>query len=75
MPASRQTFSKVGLLLENGTDNPIISRNNTPNGSLMVPIRIKLKKGANLYYKKTRCSLMSLMYLGMPSLFLLVFIC
>ena len=71
MPASLQVFSQVGLFFENGTNNPIISRNNTANLVLSIPIRNELKKRLNLYYKKTRCSLMSLMYLGMPSLCLL----
>ena len=71
VPASSQVFSKVGLFLENGTNNPIILRNNTANLFFAVPARNKLKMRLNLYYKKARCSLMSLMYLGMPSLCLL----
>jgi hypothetical protein len=92
VPASSQAFSQVGLFLDNATNNPIILRNNTANlsfavpirnklkkggnlyykkVSFAVPIRNKLKKGGNLYYKKAKCSLMSLMYLGMPSLCLL----
>jgi len=71
VPASSQAFSQVGLFLEHRSNNPIISRNNTTNFSLVMPVRNRLKKGLNLYYKKARCSLMSLMYLGMPSLFLL----
>ena len=70
MPALRQALSQVGLFFENTTNNPIILRNNTANLSFAVPIRNKLKKGVNLYYKKAKCSLMSLMYLGIPSLFL-----
>jgi len=71
MPAPRQAFSQVGLFLENGSNNPIVLRNNTANLFLAVPIRNELKTRLNLYYKKARCSLMSLMYLGMPSLSLL----
>ena len=71
VPASSQAFSQVGLFLDNAMNNPIILRNNTANLSFAVPIRNKLKKGGNLYYKKDKCSLMSLMYLGIPSLRLL----
>ena len=75
MPASRQVLSQLGLLLENGSDNPIILRNNTTNLFLAVPVRNKLKTRLDLYYKKAKCSLMSLMYVGIPSLFLLFFLC
>jgi len=70
MPASRQIFSQVGLFLENGADNSIILRYKVANLFLEVPVRNKLKKGPQLYYKKAKCSLMSLMYLGIPSLLL-----
>jgi hypothetical protein len=73
VPASCQEFSQVGLFLENGTDNPVILRNNTANLFLAVPVRNKLKAWLYLYYKKAKCSLMSLMYLGIPSLFLFFF--
>jgi len=73
MPASLQTFSQVGLLFENGSNCPIILRNNTADLFRAVPIRNKLKTRLYLYYKKDKCSLMSLMYLGIPSLFLLLF--
>ena len=75
MPASRQASSQLRLLLENGSNNPIILRNNTANLFLAVPVRNKLKTRPDLYYKKAKCSLMSLMYVGIPSLFLLFFLC
>ena len=68
MPAPRKTFFQVGLFLENGSNNPIILRNNTANLFFAVPVTIELKIGLYLYYKKAKCSLMSLMYLGIPSL-------
>jgi len=71
VPASSQAFSQVGLFLEHRTEDTIIARNNTSNLFLAVPVRNELIKGLDLYYKKARCSLISLMYLGMPSLFLL----
>ena len=71
VPAASQAFSQVGLFFGNATNYPIILRNNTANLFFAVPIRNKLIKGGNLYYKKAKCSLMSLMYLGMPSLCLL----
>ena len=74
MPALRQAFSQVGLFFENGSDNPVILRNNTANLFLAVPVTNKLKTGLYLYYKKAKCSLMSLMYLGMPSLCLLFYL-
>ena len=64
----------MGLFLENGSNNPIILRNNAANLFFAVPVTNKLKTGLDLYYKKTRCSLMSLMYLGMPSLYLLFYL-
>jgi hypothetical protein len=74
MPALRQAFSQVGIFFENGSDNPVILRNNTADLFLAVPVTNKLKTGLYLYYKKAKCSLMSLMYLGIPSLFLF-FLC
>ena len=74
MPALFQAFSKVLILHENGSDNQVILRNNTANLFLAVPVRNKLKTGLYLYYKKAKCSLMSLMYLGIPSLFLLFYL-
>ena len=68
MPASRQASSQLGLLLENGSNNSVILRNNTANLFLAVPVRNKLKTRLDLYYKKAKCSLMSLMYVGIPSL-------
>ena len=44
----------------------IIARNMTSNLFLSVPVRNELKKRLNLYYKKAKCSLMSLMYVGIP---------
>ena len=68
MPASRQAFSQLGILLENGSNNSVILRNNTANLFLAVPVRNELKTRLDLYYKKAKCSLMSLMYVGIPSL-------
>ena len=73
MFALRQTFSQVGILFENPADNPIILRSDTANLFLAVPVRNKLKTRLQLYYKKAKCSLMSLMYLGIPSLSLGLF--
>jgi hypothetical protein len=75
MPASRQASSQLGLLLENGSNSSVILRNNTANLFLAVPVRNKLKTRQDLYYKKAKCSLMSLMYVGIPSLLLLFFLC
>ena len=75
MPASRQALSQLGLLLENASNSPIILRNNTANLFLAVPVRNELKTRLDLYYKKAKCSLISLMYVGIPSLFLLFFLC
>jgi len=60
----------MGFFLEHRTNNPIISGNNTANLSIAVPTGNKLKIGLNLYYKKAKCSLMSLIYLGIPSWYL-----
>jgi hypothetical protein len=68
MPASSQIFSQVGLFFENGPDSPVILRNDTANLFLAVPVRNELKTRLYLYYKKAKCSLMSLMYVGIPSL-------
>jgi len=75
MPASRQAFSQLRLLLENFSNNPVILGN--PNAGLFfaVPVRNELKTRLDLYYKKAKCSLISLMYVGIPSLFLLFFLC
>ena len=68
MPASRQTFSQLGLFLENGSNNSVTLRNNTAYFFLAVPVRNELKTRLDLYYKKAKCSLISLMYVGIPSL-------
>jgi hypothetical protein len=61
MPASRQALSQLGLLFENGSNNSVILRNNTANLFLAVPVRNELKTRLDLYYKKAKCSLISLM--------------
>jgi len=71
VPAPSQAFSQVGLFFENRTNNPIIPRNIIANISASIPLRVELKKRLNLDYKKAKCLLMSLMYCGMPSLYLL----
>ena len=68
MPTTRQTVSQVGFFFENRPDNPVIVRNDTADLFLAVPVRNELKTRLDLYYKKAKCSLMSLMYLGIPSL-------
>jgi hypothetical protein len=68
MPAVGQTFSQVRLFLENTPNNPVILRNNTADLFLAVPVRNELKTRLYLYYKKAKCSLISLIYLGIPSL-------
>jgi hypothetical protein len=75
MPASSQAFFQMGLFFENGPDNPVILRNDTADFFLAVPVRNELKTRLDMYYKKAKCSLISLMYLGIPSLFLLFFLC
>ena len=70
MPASRQAFSQMGLLFENKADNPIVLRNNTTDLFFTVPVTNELKTRLYPYYKKAKCSLISLMYLGIPSLHL-----
>jgi len=74
MPASGQAFSQVGLFLENGSNNPVILGSDTADLFLAVPVTNKLKTRLDLYYKKAKCSLISLMYVGIPSLFLLFFL-
>ena len=61
MPASRQIFSQVRLLLENFSNNPVILGNRSANRFFAVPVRNELKTRLDLYYKKAKCSLMSLM--------------
>jgi len=73
MPASGQALSQMWLLFENIANNPVILCNDTADRFLAVPVRNELKTRLYLYYKKAKCSLMSLMYLGIPSLFLLFF--
>ncbi|MBW2119527.1 MAG: hypothetical protein JRH09_16620 [Deltaproteobacteria bacterium] len=60
MPATGQAIFEMGLFLQNGTNNRIISSNNAADLSIAVPARNKLKMGLDLYYKKAKCSLMSL---------------
>jgi len=62
-----QAVFEMGLFFENKTDGPIISCNNPSNLILAVPIGNKLKVRFKLYYKKAKCSLISLIYLGIPS--------
>jgi len=61
MPASRQARSQLGLFFENESNNSVILRNNTADLFFAVPVRNKLKTRLDLYYKKAKCSLMSLM--------------
>lgn len=68
MPASDQAFSQVRLFFENTANSPVIQRNNTANLFFAIPVESELKIRPYLYYKKAKCSLMSLMYLGIPSL-------
>lgn len=67
MPATGQALFEMGLFLQNRANNKIIANNKTAYVSIAVPARNKLKMALDLYYKKAKCSLMSLMYLGMPS--------
>jgi len=60
MPATGQIFFEMGFFLQNRTNNRIISSNNAADLSIAVPGRNKLKMGLDLYYKKAKCSLMSL---------------
>ena len=71
MPAAGQVFFQVGFFFKYRADNPVVARYKTANIFLTIPVRKKLKIRLDLYYKKAKCSLMSLMYLGIPSLFLL----
>ena len=68
VPASRKAFSQVRLVFKNKADNPIVLRNNTTDLFSTVPVTNELKTRLYPYYKKAKCSLISLMYLGMPSL-------
>ena len=68
MPALGQALSQVWLFLENRPDNPVILRSDAADLLLAVPVRNELKTRLDLYYKKAKCSLISLMYLGIPSL-------
>ena len=70
MPATRQAFSQVRVFFNNGSNNPIVLRNKTAHHSASIPLRLESKKRLNLNYKKAKFLLMSLMYCGMPSLFL-----
>ena len=71
MPAVHKAFSQDRLFLENTPNSPVVLRNNTAGLFFAVPVRNELKTRLYLYYKKAKCSLISLMYLGIPSLFLL----
>jgi len=62
-----QAVFEMGLFFQNNADGPIISCNNLSNLIFPVPIGNKLKMRFKLYYKKAKCSLISLIYLGMPS--------
>ena len=64
----------MGLFLDDRTNNPIRSGNNTANLSIAVPTGIKLKIALKLCYKKAKCSLISLIYSGIPSWYLLFLI-
>jgi hypothetical protein len=70
VPAAGQASAQVRLFPENRTQHPIIPGNKTAHRSAAIPMRLKLKKRLNLNYKKAKFLLMSLMYGGMPSLFL-----
>lgn len=70
MLALDQVFFQVRLSFENTPNNPIVLRNNTADLFFAVPVRNELKTRLYLYYKKAKCSLISLIYLGIPSLFL-----
>ncbi len=60
MPATGQTISEMRFFLQNRTYNSVISSNNAADLSIAVPVRNKLKMGLDLYYKKAKCSLISL---------------
>lgn len=68
--ASGQTLSKVGLLPQYRSNNPIIAGYQPSDFSFSVPVGRELKKNLNLYYKKAKFSLISLIYFGMPSSYL-----
>jgi len=60
MLATGQAIFEMGFFLQNRTNNKIISSNNATDLSIAVPARNKLKIRLDLYYKKAKCSLMSL---------------
>lgn len=55
-----QASLEMGLLFEEKTDGPIVSCNYPSNLIFAVPIGNKLKMRFKLYYKKAKCSLISL---------------
>jgi len=67
MPATGQTFSEMGLFPKNRANDKIIAKDNPADLSITVPVRNELKMTLYLYYKKAKCSLISLMYPGIPS--------
>ena len=72
VPALSQTPSQVGFFLEHRMKKLIILYDKTTNPVAPIPIRFESKKRLNLDYKKAKCSLMSRMYSGMPSLSLII---
>ena len=70
VPASGQTLAKVGLFPQYRSNNSIIVDDQPSDFAYSVPVGYEVKKSLNLNYKKAKFSLMSLMYFGMPSLFL-----
>ena len=72
VPAPGQALSQVGSVFQHRTKKPIILQDRTTSLFDKIPIRFELKKRLNLDYKKAKCLLMSLMYLGMPSLSLVI---
>lgn len=61
VPATGQAVFEMGLFLKNRANNQIILSNKAMDLSIAVPVRNKLKMALDLYYKKAKCSLMSLM--------------
>jgi len=61
MPATGQAVFQMGLFIKNRANNKIILSNKATDLSIVVPTRNKLKMALDLYYKKAKCSLMSLM--------------
>ncbi|MBC8391120.1 MAG: hypothetical protein H8E17_00935 [Deltaproteobacteria bacterium] len=61
VPATGQAVFEMGLFLKNRANNKIILSNKATDLSIAVPTRNKLKMALDLYYKKAKCSLMSLM--------------